>query len=61
MNGKVAKMIRRIVYGDLSLREIRKYKWGDDKQENKWGTVKVVGKRAEYQQAKKLYYQKKRS
>jgi len=61
MNGKVAKLIRRIVYGDLSLREIRKYKWGTGKQGEKWGTIEAVGKRAEYQQAKKVYYQKKRS
>jgi hypothetical protein len=61
MNNKVAKFIRKIVYGDLSLREVRKYKWGDGKKGNNWGNIEAVGKRAEYQQAKKLYYQKKRS
>jgi hypothetical protein len=46
MRGKKAKAIRKKVYGDLSLRSEREYK-----KDN--GTIINVGKRAEYQKAKR--------
>jgi hypothetical protein len=61
MNGRMAKFIRKEVYGDLSIRTERKYKWGDGKQDNKWGTIQAVGKRAEYQAAKKIYYKRRKA
>jgi hypothetical protein len=60
MNARVAKFIRKTVYGELSLRQVRKYKWSAGKKGEKWGTIEAVGKRQEYQQAKKLFYQKKK-
>lgn len=60
MNGRVAKTIRKEIYGDQSLKQQRKYKRGNSNTKgNVWGTIENVGLRAEYQKAKKIYYQNK--
>jgi len=48
MNGRVAKKIRKKVYGDKSLKEKRRYSIIS-------GTRFCMGERAEYQDAKKDY------
>jgi hypothetical protein len=65
MRGTVAKRIRKRVYGDMSLRLQREYGWKrldplhkggyHDKEGNKFSALVVIGKRQEYQKAKRDY------
>lgn len=55
---KRAKRIRKAIYGDMSLRQPRKYIGAEGP--NGHLTLKNVGLRAEYQQAKKKEKNKKR-
>jgi len=57
MNGKRAKQIRKSIYGEMSLRQPRRYIINSHPG---WGTVthrsfKNIGLRAEYQKAKKAF------
>lgn len=59
MNGRAAKMIRKTVYGDYSIRQERKYTIDRGDRKKGWGTIKATGLREQYQKAKKIYYKKK--
>jgi len=63
MNGKVAKRIRKMVYGDMSLREERTYNEILKKSKKGWNKITLENAsplRKKYQQAKKQYKENKR-
>lgn len=61
MRGTVAKRIRKRIYGDQSLKVIRKYRHSVGLSKNdRYGGIVNIGLRQEYQDAKRDYYADKR-
>ncbi len=61
MRGTVAKRIRKRIYGDQSIKAVRKYRHlvGLSKT-GRYGGIVNIGLRQEYQDAKRDYYADKR-